>query len=185
MQNPIDQKTLTLLGLALFTAQKNEFALYGIIDSLKHLPEISNNKSFNRINQHPPGSFLSKDPNILEDYNHTLGQIVSVYGDSIPLPKDFLKDYKDKRNFIVHNYFKCFFTKFNHSEIPSSEYLNILLAFISESEKVKEVILGFVFTLFERAGSNHPDLKKYTLNNSEKDYQKIYFEVMGEYPQKD
>ena len=88
-----------LLGGCLIGAQKVEFALYGIVSHLSHLPEAKEK----RFRELTPELFLRGDPKELKS---TLGQIEKVFGERLNLSCDDLSKFIDDRNLIAHNYYR-------------------------------------------------------------------------------
>jgi hypothetical protein len=91
---------MALLGVAVLAAQKFEFALYGIIAHLSHLPEVKKEKRFRDLT---PEKFLRGDIKYLKA---TLGQLGLAFGGLLMLNPNELKSYIDDRNLISHNYWR-------------------------------------------------------------------------------
>ena len=80
-------------------AQRVEFLLYGLA---AHLAESSghSNRMFRDLD---PDKFLRGD---VENLKATLGRLVSEFGDNLLITTEDLWDFVEKRNLIVHNYWR-------------------------------------------------------------------------------
>ncbi|MEY4520305.1 MAG: hypothetical protein RLZZ499_2905 [Cyanobacteriota bacterium] len=96
--NSVDE--YILLGAAIISAQKLEFALYGIVSHLSHLPEARKEKRFRELT---PEEFLRGD---MEDLKATLGQISTAFGDTLLMSNEELNQFIKDRNLIAHNYWR-------------------------------------------------------------------------------
>ena len=89
-----------LLGLAVYLAQKIEFAFYGVASVASHLPEAQADK---RLRGLTGEQFLRGDP---EKLKVTLGQLVTLLGERLLLASSDMDRFVSDRNRVVHNYFR-------------------------------------------------------------------------------
>ncbi|WP_061271111.1 hypothetical protein [Leptospira interrogans] len=133
-----DEIECILLGLALLMAQKVEFALYGIVAHIS-----IKDKKFKNLT---PETFLRGD---LSNLKATLGQLKNYAGEKLLLSNNDLQDFVDKRNLIVHNYWRL--TKANiknGEELPDPE--QFLRNFIDECQRWMNIFNGYVKMLMQR-----------------------------------
>lgn len=127
----------TLLGAALCSAQKAEFALYGIVAHLSHTPAAQKEKRFRTLTGE---AFLRGDP---ADLKATLGQIVHLFGDTLLLTTEEVDRFCSDRNLIAHNYWRVFHSKVRggvHREDPEE----LLVQFIRQAEHLQKVVVGLL-----------------------------------------
>jgi hypothetical protein len=132
---------MTLLGLALYQAQRIEFALYGIASHVTHLPEFQSNRRFRDLN---PEAFLRGD---LSKLKATLGQLNDVFAGRLLLSSPELDRFISDRNLIAHNFFRIFHTKTRDE--PEGEPVEFLKDFLRRSQELQSVIEGSTATLKE------------------------------------
>lgn len=140
-----------LIGLSLLEIQQVEFALYGIISHLTHLPEGKGWK-FKGLS---PETFLRGNPNEL---NATLGQLESAFGVKLYLTNDDFKILIKDRNLIAHNYWRM-----SRTSIKGAKRLEnpekFLLDFIDKCQYWKKVINGllafFILTVAKKESREH------------------------------
>ena len=84
-----------LIGAAILSAQKLEFALYGIVS---HLSDLQGDKRFRDLT---PEKFLLGNIN---DLKVTFGQLEAAFGEKLLISSKDLKDFIKDRNLIAHNY---------------------------------------------------------------------------------
>lgn len=89
---------LVLLGASLLSAQKFEFALYGLA---AHLPHAYEGKKDKRFTELTPEIFLRGS---VDDLKLTLGQLETAFGEKLILRNNELKQFIKDRNLIAHNY---------------------------------------------------------------------------------
>jgi hypothetical protein len=138
-----------LLGAAILSAQKFEFALYGIVSHLSHLPEAQRDKRFRDLT---PEKFLRGN---IEDLKVTLGQLETNFGERLLISTNELKDFIRDRNLIVHNYWRL--TKAN---VKNGEKLTdpeeFLREFLVRCDQWASIISGllciFIKTAAEKEG---------------------------------
>lgn len=94
------QDECALVGAAVLSSQKFEFALYGIVSLLPHAPEAQRERRFRNLTLE---TFLRGDT---ADLKVTLGQLVSAFGDKLLLNTRDLEKFVNDRNLIAHNYWR-------------------------------------------------------------------------------
>lgn len=128
-----------LLGLSLLEIQKVEFALYGIISHLTHLPEGQGWK-FKELS---PETFLRGNPNEL---NATLGQLEKAFGKKLNLSNDDFKMLIKDRNLIAHSYWRM-----SRNGIQDAKQLDnpekFLLDFIDRCQYWQKVMNGLLYVV--------------------------------------
>ncbi|WP_367348782.1 hypothetical protein [Sphingobium yanoikuyae] len=133
-------REMTLLGTSLILAQKFEFALYGIVAHLSHIPEAQQEKRFRELT---PEAFLRGDPS---DLKATLGQLAAKFGKPLLLSSNELDKLVEDRNLIAHNYWRTF-----HADIDGicrrQDAEPFLTRFISLTEHLLKVISGLLARL--------------------------------------
>ncbi len=149
-----------LLGTALLSAQRLEFALYGIVSHLSHLPEARKEKRFRELT---PEKFLRGD---VDDLKATFGQILTTFGDTLLIRNEDLNQFIDNRNLIVHNYWRL-----TQTSIRGTEKLNdpegFLKKFISDSDKWTTIIKGLLYKLIEAAAEKEGRSSEITFNEQQ------------------
>lgn len=133
-------REMALLGTAVLVAQKFEFAFYGIVAHLSHLPEAQQEKRFRDLK---PEAFLRGEPS---DLKATLGQLATRFGKPLLLASNELDQLVVDRNLIAHNYWREF-----HTDIRSvgrrRDAEQFLTRFISRAEHLLKVISGLLTRL--------------------------------------
>ena len=149
-----------LLGGSLLAVQKFEFALYGIISHLPHLPEAQKEKRFRELT---PEKFLRGDP---EDLKATLGQLETAFGEKLLLSTTELKSLIKDRNLIAHNYWRL--TK---SNIKSAEKLEsplvFLKTFIERCEYWTTIIRGLLWILMKASAEKENRISEVNFTESQ------------------
>lgn len=95
--------TFTLLGLAVYTAQKVEFCLYGLAAHAANLPEAKASKRFAALT---PDLFLSKSAADSVALRATLGELYSTFGNRLVISSAEFDEFLEKRNMVVHNFWR-------------------------------------------------------------------------------
>lgn len=133
-------REMALLGTSVLLAQKIEFALYGIVAHVSHLPEAQQEKRFRDLK---PEAFLRGDPS---DLKATLGQLAARFGKPLLLASNELDRLVSDRNLIAHNYWRTF-----HSDVQGAKRRQdaepFLTSFISLAEHLLKVISGLLTCL--------------------------------------
>lgn len=133
-----------LLGAAILSAQKLEFALYGIVSHLSHLPEAQKEKRFRDLT---PEKFLRGN---IEDLKATFGQLETAFGEKLLISTNELKDFIKDRNLIAHNYWRL--TK---SNVKDSEKLSnpeaFLRAFLARCDQWASIFRGLLYVFMKAA----------------------------------
>mgnify|MGYP000461551835 CR=1 FL=1 len=149
-----------LLGAALLAAQKFEFALYGIISHLSHLPEAHKEKRFRELT---PEKFLRGN---VEDLKATLGQLEAVFGDRLLISTDELKTFINDRNLIAHNYWRL--TK---SNVAGAERLDdpetFLRNFLERSDQWSSIIRGLLYSLMKETAKKENRLDELSFSEQQ------------------
>ena len=91
------------MGKALLSAQKVEYALYGIASHLSHLDEAKKDKMFANLTAE---DFLSDDPEKKKMRKATLGRLYRVFGKRLFVSNIAFDTFLQERNFIVHEFFR-------------------------------------------------------------------------------
>ncbi len=127
-----------LIGGAILSAQRLEFALYGIVSHLSHLPEVQKDKRFRDL---IPEKFLRGD---VDDLKATFGQLETIVGERLLISTDELKKLIKDRNLIAHNYWRL--TKAN---IKDGEKLSnpedFLKDFLARCDMWERIFRGFLY----------------------------------------
>lgn len=161
MPNPLDREAeLLLLGAALYLAQKVEFALYGISSHLSHFPEAQADR---RLKILTGEKFLRGN---LKDMRITLGQLTDVFGKKLLLASSDLDKFVEDRNFIVHNYFRHFHTKFgDRNKMESAEVF--LQSFLERATSLIAVLEGLIVIIRETAARKENRTNEITLSETD------------------
>lgn len=150
----------TLLGASLLGAQKFEFALYGIISHLSHLPEAQKEKRFRNLT---PEKFLRGD---VDDLKATLGQLETAFADRLLISSDELKNFIKDRNLIAHNYWRL--TKAN---IRDSEKLSdpeeFLREFTKKCDHWTSIISGLLYVFMEATAKKENRLSEISFSDQQ------------------
>ena len=153
-------REMALLGTAVLLAQKFEFALYGIVAHLSHLPEAQQEK---RSRDLKPEAFLRGDPS---DLKATLGQLAARFGKPLLLTSKEFDRLVSDRNLIAHNYWRTF-----HLEIRGIERRRdaeaFLTEFISLADHLLKVISGLLTRLRIEAASKEGREGEVTLSKDD------------------
>ncbi|MEO0012938.1 MAG: hypothetical protein RLZZ535_1327 [Cyanobacteriota bacterium] len=156
--NSVDE--YILLGAAIISAQKLEFALYGIVSHLSHLPEARKEKRFRELT---PEEFLRGD---MEDLKATLGQISTAFGDTLLMSNEELNQFIKDRNLIAHNYWRL--TK---TSIRNADKLNdpeaFLKKFITNSDQWTAIVRGLLYKLMEAAAEKEGRTSEISFNEQQ------------------
>ncbi|MGJ4754759.1 hypothetical protein [Leptospira kmetyi] len=159
-----DEIECTLLGLALLMAQKVEFALYGIV------AHISNrDKKFKNLT---PETFLRGD---LSDLKATLGQLKNYAGDKLLLSNNELQDFVDKRNLLVHNYWRLTKANIKNGEtLPNPE--QFLSNFIDECQRWMNILNGYIKILMQRIAEVENRTNEINFGEKEQQEMEVYID---------
>ena len=156
-----------LLGASLLAAQKFEFALYGIISHLSHLPEAQKERRFRDLT---PELFLRGDADKLKA---TLGQLEVAFGDRLLLSTAELECLVQDRNLIAHSYWRL--TKAN---IRGSETLanpeEFLRDFLERCDHWAAIVRGLLYVFMEAAAEKEQRLDELNFNEQQKNDIRAY-----------
>ena len=133
----------TLVGAAIISAQKLEFALLGAISHLSHLPEAKSDKRFRDLT---PEKFLRGNP---EDLKVTFGQMKAHFGEKLLISGDELNKLIKDRNLVAHSYWRLTETNIKDAcKLTDPE--TFLVDFINRCEKWGHIFRGLVYS-FQKA----------------------------------
>ncbi|MGE8102242.1 hypothetical protein ACQKP1_01015 [Allorhizobium sp. NPDC080224] len=140
MTTNLDGTEYTLLGCAVYQAQKIEFALYGIIAHLNDQPEFNRSGKFKGLTAE---QFLRGD---FKSMRATLGDLNKFTGRLLLASPDF-ENFVSDRNLLVHNYFRQFHTAFGDAE--STNGVAFLTSFLENGRALEQVLKGLLVVLRE------------------------------------
>lgn len=150
-----------LLGAAILSAQKFEFALYEIISHLSYLPEAQRERRFRDLT---PERFLRGS---VDDLKATLGQLETVFGEKLLISTNDLKKFIKDRNLIAHNYWRL--TKAN---VKNAEKLDdpekFLRDFLMRCDQWAGVIRGLLYVFMKAAAEKEGRLSELNFNEQQK-----------------
>lgn len=149
-----------LIGASILAAQKFEFALYGIVSHMSHLPEAQKEKRFRELT---PESFLRGD---IENLKATLGQLEKAFGERLLISNSELTRFIQDRNTIAHNYWRL--TKSNitgSAKLDNPEHF--LKEFLERCDKWTTIIKGLLWTLMLAAAEKHNRLHEINFNEQQ------------------
>lgn len=156
-----------LLGAAILSAQKLDFALYGIVSHLSHLPEAQKEKRFRNLT---PEKFLRGNA---EDLRATFGQLETAFVEKLLISTDELKKFISDRNLIAHNYWRL--TK---SNVKDGDRLSDPEAFLKEflvrCDQWAGIIRGLLYVLMEAAAEKESRLSEINFNEQQQKDIKTY-----------
>ena len=157
-----------LLGASILSAQKLEFALYGIISHLSHLPEAQKEKRFRDLT---PEKFLRGNT---EDLKATFGQLETAFGEKLFISTDELKKFISDRNLIAHNYWRLVKSNTKDGERLSDPEL-FLQGFLVRCDQWASVIRGLLYVLMEAAAEKEGRLSEINFSEQQKNDIKAYY----------
>jgi hypothetical protein len=157
-----------LLGASLLSAQKFEFALYGIISHLSHLPEAQKEKRFRDLT---PEKFLRGN---VEDLKATLGQLEVAFGSRLLISTDELKAFINDRNLIAHNYWRLTKSKIRESE-KLADPESFLRGFLERCDQWASIIRGLLYVFMEAAARKENRLSELSFNEQQISDIKAYY----------
>lgn len=137
--NP-DSAEFTLLGCAVFQAQRIEFALYGIVAHLNDQPEFNRSGKFRNLTAE---QFLRGD---FTSLRATLGDLKTFAGRLLLTSPEF-EEFISDRNLIVHNYFRQFHTVYGSADVDDG--CRFLASFLESGRTLEQVLKGLLVVLRE------------------------------------
>ena len=166
-------ETYTLLGAAVYTCQKAEFALAGIASHMSHLPEAQNDKRFRNLT---PDALLNSSMRSDNSFKATFGQIYEIFGNRLLVSGLEFDQFVADRNRIVHHFWRETREIRGRIEIPDPH--GYLLAFIGRAEQIVATLQGLLSHLQEAAAQKSNRMCEFTI--SEKDIQNrgVYEELV-------
>ena len=140
----ISETELLLLGGVVYSAQRLEFALYGIASHATHTDVAKKDGNFKDLT---PEQFLRGD---LAKQKATLGKLVHVFGDAFLIKTKALEELIEDRNLILHNYSRIFVSPPEGVERQTNGE-EFLQDFIKRALHFTKVVKGFLFLMMEAA----------------------------------
>lgn len=135
----------TRLGIALSKAQTIEFVIYGLLTHLKKTPEIVPDK---RLRNLTPRQFLSSDPADKVLRKMTLGQLNAALPEGFGLSPEFLQDYVERRNIVVHEFMREINPRYATKDVLNpTMFLN---QFIADSQELELVLEGLFYVIMDQ-----------------------------------
>lgn len=162
----VTDDTFTLMGKALFNAQKVEYILYGIASHLSHLDEAKKDTIFSQITAK---DFLSDDPEKQHLRKATLGRLYHLFGKKLLLSNQAFDTFLSERNFIVHNFFRSL-----SRENSIDSHHKRLNDFIELAELTEKALRGLLSELTEAAATKEGRSKEFQLTADDKTNRKYY-----------
>jgi hypothetical protein len=162
-----------LLGASLLAAQKFEFALYGIVSHLSHLPEAKKEKRFRELT---PEKFLRGSSS---DLKATLGQLETVFGEVLLLSTNELKIFIRDRNLIAHDYWRL--TKSNINGGETLENPDVFLkTFLSQCDNWTSITRGLLYSLMKAAAEKENRLSEINFNEQQNNDILTYYDHVAQ-----
>lgn len=158
----ITTEILTLLGTAIWTVQKLEFALYGLAAHSAHLPEAQKDKRFANLT---PQDFLSTDPEKKASRNATLGVLTTTFGDRFRLPAHDLEDLVARRNLIAHEFWREVGSKKGTGAV--SDPTSFLHQFTEDCKEWLLAVGGLISHLVEQAAINEGRTEEHKITETD------------------
>lgn len=165
----LDEDYLTLLSFALHQAQKIEFALYSLASFLSNTEEAKKDKRFANLTVK---DFLSSDLEKQELRKATLGQLCRLFGEKLLLAGEVLDSFVEKRNIIVHEFYRETFTHYGCYKINNPKVY--LLNFIEESRVLEKAISGLFSLAVEAAAKKEGRTNELNITVEDERNRKIY-----------
>ncbi|MEN6629558.1 MAG: hypothetical protein ABFC42_07930 [Sulfuricella sp.] len=172
----MNEESFLLLGLALYTAQKFEYGLYGIASHLSHLPVAKKDRRFTNLT---PEIFLSSDPEHKACRKATLGQICELFGDSLLISGEELESFVASRNLIVHDFWREVNPLKDSIGIQNpDEYLR---EFIEKGLQLTKVLHGLLSHMIEAAAKSQGRLDEIALTECDIENRKAFEAVASKW----
>lgn len=157
-----------LIGAAILSAQKLEFALYGIVSHLSHLPEAQKEKRFRDLT---PENFLRGN---VEDLKATFGQLEAAFGKKLLISTSELKDFIRDRNLIAHNYWRLTKSNIKGGERLSDPEL-FLRSFLERCDQWTSVFGGLLDVIVIAAAEKEGRLSEIAFTEKQQSNIKAYY----------
>jgi len=167
----ISKKTFILLGVAIYSIQKFEFGLYGLASHYTHVPQAQKDKRYQKLD---PEKYLRGD---LSELRVTLGQLAYTFGDTFYLKGDFLDEFLEKRNIIVHRFWRL--THDRRNDAPFEDPDVYLENFVHECEHWIKILRGILSLVIEGAAIKEGRESDFTRTDEDKACIKIFEEFIG------
>ncbi len=167
LPNPLTQNKFmelidecALLGAAILSAQKLEFALYGIVAHLSHLPEAQKEKRFRDLT---PEKFLRGN---VDDLKATLGQLETAFSEKLLISTSDLKDFVRDRNLIAHNYWRLTKSNINGGE-KLTDPEAFLRRFLARCDQWASIVRGLLWVLMRATAEKEGRLSELNFNEQQ------------------
>lgn len=138
---PLEESSL--VGLAILSAQKLEFAFYGIIAHVSKENESKQTRPFKGLT---PESFLRGD---IKELRATFGQLNYHFGDLFLLNNEEFELFIKDRNIIAHNYWRLTKAKIRDGQTLENPK-EFLLGFIERCQYWEKIFKGLLW-IFQSA----------------------------------
>lgn len=168
----LETQDYALLGIAMVSTQKLEFALYGIAVHLTHLPGVASDSRFRALT---PADFLSPLPEKRAIRKATLGQIARKLGPHLLFPADELEDYVARRNLIAHDFWR---------EVASikgsgmmANHRMYLVRFIKDTDRWLSAVRGVLSIMHEAAAKNEKREGEFHLTEDLLRHRETYYAI--------
>ena len=158
----MNPETFMLLGGAVYTAQKLEFALYGVAAHCSYLPESQKDKRFANLT---PQDFLSTALENRDLRKATLGQISKLFASAFLLPTTDLEELVERRNLIFHEFWREVRTKWGTGSITDPD--KFLAVFIHDCEEWIAAVEGLISYMKEAAATKEGRLDEIQVTEAE------------------
>lgn len=168
---------MTLLGAAVYQAQKIEFALYGIASLITHLPEFKGNKKLRDLT---PESFLRGD---FRKLKATFGELKDHFAGRLVLSSPELNRFVTDRNLIVHNFFRQFHT--THGDDRPGDPIDFLRDFLVRGATLQKVFEGLLVIMKEVAAEKAGLVAELVLTEQDQANKAVYLGYVSRHNGKD
>lgn len=148
------------IGAAILSVQKFEFAIYGIVSHLCHLPEAQKDKRFRDLT---PEKFLRGNT---EDLRVTLGQLENAFGKKLLISTNELTDFIRDRNLIAHNYWRLTKTNIKEGE-KLSDPEEFLMDFLVRCNQWTSIVNGLLCLLIKVSATKEDRLQEINFNEQQ------------------
>ncbi|MBY2913071.1 hypothetical protein [Rhizobium leguminosarum] len=169
----ITGEEMTLIGAAIYIAQKVEFALYGIGSHLSPDHKAKAHRAFKDLT---PEAFLRGDQ---EKLKATFGLLAREFGPAFFIDTPGLTKFYQDRNLIAHNYFRFFCANIQGAQTPDDP-IKFLSDFIIRGEHWLAVMKGLTSVLMEGAAAREGRLDELTFSEQDKENIEKYVETLAE-----
>ncbi|WP_421875982.1 hypothetical protein [Marinoscillum sp.] len=152
----MENNELILIGASVLAAHRIEFLTQGLVAHFKNLPE---HKQFKNLN---PRVFLDDTESNKKLRRQTLGQIFRILSEessSLTLI-DELDKYLQKRNLLIHDFWRTYYRN-NNDYLISSEPVEFCKTFLEHSAKLEDFFKGLLYLIASHiANLNNHDIPR-------------------------